>query len=319
MAVMYRLIQRGTADELVPLRGDETSVRVWTELDDVAWRAIAAWFVERPSLHLSVERGDDLEMLRWFPGLRDLGATSLRLRSLDGLRHVAGSLLRLGIGDTIPRVSLRPLGDLHTLERLYVNGSWSDLDTVGRLTGLRRLEIGSIDVELLRPLERLDRFTSGLGTVRSLELLPEIGRLELVELFRLRGPHDLAPLARLPHLRWLILESTSSITTLPSFRSSRELRWVSLDTMKGITDLRPVADAPNLEVLLLIGMRQLAPEDLRPLVAHPTLRAGIWGLGSMRKNEAARGLLPLPPGLMGRMPWDEPGWTGIPHWNQPES
>jgi hypothetical protein len=318
MVGRYRRIERGTAEELAPLREDETRVRVWTELTDEAWQTIAAWLTDHPTLHLSVERGEDLEMLRWFPNLRRLAATSLHLRSLDGLRHVAGSLERLTIGDTIPRVSLRPLGALGALRRLAVNGTWRDMDTIGRLTGLRRLGVGSIDLGLLRPLQELERFESGLGVVGSLELLPQIGRLELVGLYRLRGEHDLAPLARLPHLRWLILEATGSITTLPSFRDSRELRWVTLDAMKGIRDLRPVAEAPNLEVLLLIGMRQLQPDDLRPLVGHPTLRAGIWGLGSRRRNDAAQALLPLTTGSLGPAPWDRPDWTGIRHWNAGE-
>jgi hypothetical protein len=34
--------------------------------------------------------------------------------------------------------------------------------------------------------------------------------------------------------------------------------------MKGISDLRPVAEAPALEELLLVGMSQLTPESLDP-------------------------------------------------------
>ncbi len=136
-----------------------------------------------------------------------------------------------------------------------------------------------------------------------------------MDLYRLRGPHDLAALARIPTLRYLLLASTRSITSLPSFADSPELRWVALDEMRGITDLRPIAAAPNLETLLLIGMPQLEAEDLRRLVGHPTLRAGIWGLGSMRRNAAAQDLLPLPPSGAESMPWNEPGWTGAPHWN----
>ena len=310
------MIAKGTPDELVRLRDVETWVRVWTELGDDAWQTVASWFAERPTLRLSVERGEDLEMLRWFPGLRRLNASSLRLRSLEGLRHVSDTLERLSIGDTIPRVSLRPIAALQALRVLGINGTWADSDTVGALTGLRELGIGSIDLKVLQPLEQLERFTSGLGTVRSLELLPGLGRLELIELYRLRGEHDLTPLARVPHLRWLILESTSSITSLPSFSESAELRWVALDSMKGIRDLQPVAEAPALEVLLLIAMPQLGPADLRPFVGHPTLRAGIWGFGSKRKNAEAQVMLPLPPSGTDPMPWNQPDWTGIPHWNR---
>jgi hypothetical protein len=313
----YRKIERATRDELAPLQDDETWVRVWTEMPDQAWQTIASWFADRPDLRLTIEWGADLEMLRFFTGLRRLDASSLRLRSLEGLRHVAGTLEELGVGDTVSRISLRPVEVLDRLRVLSVNGTWSDIDTIGRMIGLRDLGIGSIDLELLRPLEQLERLHSGLGTVSSLELLPEIGRISLIDFCRLRGHHDLGPLARMPHLRWLVLASTTSITALPSFGACPSLRWVYLDTMRGIRDLRPIAEAPGLEVLALIGLTQLEPEDLRPLVGHPTLRILHYGLGSARKNAAARAVLP-PTGDPLRGPeWNWPDWDGTPHWNSP--
>ncbi len=84
--------------------------------------------------------------------------------------------------------------------------------------------------------------------------------------------------------------------------------------MRGVTDLQPVADAPNLEVLLLVGMNQLDAGSLRPFIGHPALRAGIWGFGSKRRNEAAQSLLPLSPAPGASMtPWNDPGWDGIRH------
>jgi hypothetical protein len=321
----FRRILNGAPDELVPLAPDETSIIVEREMPEAVHRGLAALVADRPDVGLSLRAGEDLEMLRWYPGLRRLNGTSLRLRSLDGLRHVAGTLEWLSVGDTLRRLSLRPVEQAHGLRRLGVSGTWKDLDAIGVLTGLERLAIGSVDLEILRPLATLRRFESGLGTVRSLELLPEIGRLELVELYRLRGEHDLRPLGEVETLRYLMLESTRSVTILPSFARCPELRWVVLDEMRGITDLRPIADAPNLEVLMLIGMRQLDAESLRPLVGHPTLRAGVWGLSSDRKNIAAQDLLPLPPEPWNYpadrrrdppnapLPWDRPDWDGVVH------
>ena len=82
-------------------------------------------------------------------------------------------------------------------------------------------------------------------------------------------------------------------TELPTFAGASSLTRVALDAMKGITDLSGLADAPALEELWLVEMPQLEPEALRPLVGHPTLRYGVWGLGSVRKNDAAYELLPL--------------------------
>jgi hypothetical protein len=114
-------------------------------------------------------------------------------------------------------------------------------------------------------------------------------------------------LGSLPSLRVLQLQSMSTITELPSFRGAERLRTLVLDTMKGIADLRPVAEAPALEELLLVAMAHLEPDALRPLVGHPTLRRGVWGFGSDRKNAEAWELLPL-----GEPPFNYERWKARP-------
>lgn len=161
---------------------NETIVRIPTVLDADACRRIADLLASRPDVTLQIEGGEDLEFLRWFPGLRRLSSLSLRLRSIDGLRHVAA--------------------------------------------GLERLGVGSIDLDLLRPLISLRRFKSGLGTVGSLELLPSVGRLESIGLYRLRGPHDLTPLGAMPRPVRLNLASTRAIASLPSLERCDSLRWL---------------------------------------------------------------------------------------------
>jgi hypothetical protein len=74
-----------------------------------------------------------------------------------------------------------------------------------------------------------------------------------------------------------------------------QLRRVKLDTTKGITDLRPLAAANALEELLLIAMRHISLEDIACLVGHPTLRAAEFGLGSIKRNAAARELVGVQP------------------------
>jgi hypothetical protein len=300
--------------ELAPLPDGPVVVRVERTLDDDGWVQVARLIGARDDVRLAVEAGEDLEGLRWLPHLRELSTTSLHLRTLEGLRHLAGSLERLNLGPALRPISLSPVAQLTRLRHLAINGTWKDLEsTVAELVGLGRLAVGSIDVAALRPLTALRRFESGLSTLRNLDALPEIGQLELVELWRLRGEHDLAPLARIPTLRYLVLSSTRSITSLPSFADSPDLRWVALDEMRGIADLAPVAAAPSLEVLLLVGMSQLRVDDLRPFVGHPTLRAALVGLGSLKRNEEARALLGLPPMPGEPMPWTRPDWTGVRH------
>src|SRR5206468_12239618 len=89
-------------------------------------------------------------------------------------------------------------------------------------------------------------------------------------------------------------QALKNVTSLPSFQNLRQLKRVTLDTMKGISDLSPIADAPALEELLIFGANHLRPDDLRPFVEHPTLKAASIGLGSIRKDEQAQQVLGLP-------------------------
>src|SRR5262249_53654652 len=96
-------------------------------------------------------------------------------------------------------------------------------------------------------------------------------------------------------LEYLFLQALRNVQTLPSLARLPSLRRLHLETMKGLTDLRSVAEAPALEELLTIDMRQLAPEAFRPFVGHPSLRRLTVGLGSLRKNKVVTDLMRLPP------------------------
>jgi hypothetical protein len=101
-------------------------------------------------------------------------------------------------------------------------------------------------------------------------------------------------LGQVPHLRHLFLQALPNVTALPDLSRARSLRRIHLEEMKGARDLRPIASAPALEELVLGDLAQLRPEDLRPLVGHPHLRAVTAHLGGARKNAEAQALLGLP-------------------------
>ena len=121
----------------------------------------------------------------------------------------------------------------------------------------------------------------------------------------IRGLTDVSAIGRLSTLRALFLQAQRQVETLPDLQDATALRRVRLETMKGLRDLRPLATAPALEGVELIDMRHLSPEDLRPLVGLPHLRAVTPGLGSRRKNDAAAALLGLPP-VSGPFDWRTP-------------
>jgi internalin A len=293
----YRVVQGDADVRSEPLADDEAGIRLWQPISDAGWARIARQVAERPEAELWIEYStEDLEVLRHVPTLRRLVVRSLSLRSWDGVRHVGTSLERLDMADgTLRPISIAPLGELG-LTALHLIGPVRDVEVLGRLTRMTGLGLHSItlpDLSLLLPMRELRDLWIGLGGTSDLGLLPELPNLEELELWRIRGLRDVSILGAMPNLRSLNLQSMSTITELPSFRAATALRRVALDTMKGVTDLSPLAEAPNLEELLLIAMPQLDAESLRPLVDHPSLRRGVWGFGSTRRNVAAYDLLPL--------------------------
>jgi hypothetical protein len=270
-------------------------------LTDDEYRRLAAWLEDYPEMTLRVYSSAeicDLEFLRFFPSLQSFAADALwNLESLDGLRHLPETLRALGLGATKRQLDLRILERFPELQGLYLEKQHKGIDVLAQLTRLDDLTLRSMtlpDLSLLLPLESLRSLDIKLGGTDDLALLPRIGRLRYLELWRIRGLSDVSTVGRLPHLRHLFLQTLPHVTALPDFGEARALRRIELETMKGIRDLRPIATAPALEELLLHDMPQLQAEDLRPLVGHPTLRALGVHLGGAKKNAAAKALLGLP-------------------------
>ncbi len=270
-------------------------------LEDDDYRRLAAWLEDYPEMTLRVYSSPairDLEFLRFFPSLRNFAADTLwNLGSLDGLRHLPETLESLGLGATKRPLDLQILGRFPGLKALYLEKQHKGIEVVSQLTSLDELTLRSItlsDLSLLLPLESLRSLDIKLGGTSNLELLPRVGRLRYLELWRIRGLSDLSMVGSLAHLRYLFLQTLPQVTALPDFTPARSLRRIHLETMKGIRDLQPIATAPVLEELVLGEMPQLKPDDLQPLVGHPTLRAVTAHLGGPKKSAAAQALLGLP-------------------------
>jgi hypothetical protein len=287
-------------------------------LTDSDFLRLADWLRGSPQLSLRVGVGfkplstiTDLEFLRFFPFIRHFGAVTLfhSLKSIDGLRHLAPNLESLDIGATKSKLDLSVLARFSGLKTLVLEGQTEGIEAISKLTALEDLTLRSItlpDLSLLLPMTELRALDIKLGGTKDLTLLPRIGKLQYLELWMVKGLTDLSAVGRLPHLRYLFLQALRRVEALPDLSANKELRRIYLRTMKGLRDLRPLATAPSLEQLLLIDMRHLQPEDLRPLVGLPNLKGVDIGLGSDRKNQAARTMLQLP-----EASWIEGGWREV--------
>jgi hypothetical protein len=290
-------------EDLAPLLPEHTTVQISSRLTDGEFRRLADFMADYPDVRLRVYGGydgsiKDLDFLRFFPRLRRFSVDAIYdLSRLDGIGLLSEELEDLLIGWTrSKRFSLRTLTKFGNLRKLYLEGQQKDIGAIGELSALDDLTLRSItlpDLSALLPLRKLTSLDIKLGGTRNVGLLPKIGRLTYVELWRVRGLEDVSALAEIESLERFFLQTLKGVTSLPSLARSDNLRSVALETMTGITDLAPIAKAPKLERLVLVEMCQLEPEALRPFIGHPTLRDGTWGLCSDRKNIAAWDLLPL--------------------------
>lgn len=71
-----------------------------------------------------------------------------------------------------------------------------------------------------------------------------------------RGLDDLNPIADLPTLEYLYLQTLNRVTTLPSFIRCTQLARVHLESMKGLTDrvTKPVRPSFFASRLLVAGL-----------------------------------------------------------------
>ncbi|MEI6284631.1 MAG: hypothetical protein WCP40_05985 [Opitutae bacterium] len=240
----------------------------------------------------------NLSFLRHYPFISSFQADVFSLQSTDGVEYLTDSLKFFGLGETkTSSISLSFLRRFKSLKDLHLVGHKKDIEIISSLSCLEQLSLRSItlpNLKVVLPLEKLKRLNIRLGGTSDLKLLPQLTGLQSLELWMIKGLDNLGMLGNVASLRNLYLQDLKHVRVLPSFAGLHQLRRVTLDGMKGITDLRSIADAPALEELLVVSAKHLMPEDFKPFVGHPTLKAARIGLGSISKNNQVRDLLALP-------------------------
>ena len=301
----FRHVRSPLTDEMLrPSTTGRGVVQFDSLLTDDDFVRLAEWLRAYPEITLRAYGGydgsiRDLEFLRSFPSLRRFAADALwdKLGSIEGLRHLPDDLEELGLGATRRPLDVSGLARFRQLRSLFLEGPVRGIEVVSGLTEMDDLTFRSItlpDLSLLLPLRRLRSFDLKLGGTKDLALLPRIGEIRYLELWMIKGLTDIRPIGGMTELRSLFLQALRGVEELPDLSRCIRLRRVRLETMKGLRSLAPLATAPALRDVVLVDLRQLAAEDVTPLAGLPGLRGVSLGLGSIRKNEAARRLLGLP-------------------------
>jgi hypothetical protein len=239
----------------------------------------------------------DLRFLRYYPLVKRLEIDLWNLSSTEGIDCLSDDLRSFDFGPTkSKRLSLSFLERFTKLVELRVEGHTKDIEALSGLKALRQLHLRSVTVpnlNLVRSLKKLLIVTLKLGGTTELEGLSSLKNLRYFEAWQVRGLADLSEIAGLKSLKYLFLQNLAQVKELPSMRPLRLLRWVGIDKLKNLSDLSPISEAPNLEELTVVDMKQLPLEALQPFVGKKKLRAARIGLCSMRRNKEAEELLNL--------------------------
>jgi hypothetical protein len=292
-----------TDDQLSPLDPRCKCVQFAAPLTEIDHIKLARFLAAYPKVPFRIyghysDPLPNLSFLRHYPFISGFQVDVFLLQSTEGVEHLPESLEFFGFGQTKSRkISLDFLRRFGRLQDLYLEAHTKNIEAVSALSNLEQLTLRSItlpDLNLLLPLRQLWSLDLKLGGTKDLRLLPQIGSLKHLELWMIKGLQDLSVIAEVTTLQNLFLQALKNVTVLPSFRNLHRLRRVTLDTMKGLTDLSPIAHAPALEELLVVAANHLRPDDFRPFLGRPRLKAATIGLGSTRKNEQVQKLLGLP-------------------------
>jgi hypothetical protein len=284
---------------------DVEVVQFQQPLREADYRSLAAWLSRHPSVALRVYGFDreltTLGFLRWFPHVRRLSVDELYyLTDLTPLQHLDRCVEWLDIGQTLKPLDLRPLAGLQHVRQLRVVGHRRGLgELIEANAGLQGLALWRLPVDRILPglmLPDLQSLAVTRGSLTDSGWLGQFRTLRYLALRAVRTLVDLQPVAGMVGLRWLWLDGLA-MDRLPDFGSSTELIRVDCTNMRHLrhpTALNGLAAAPRLEQLL-VTESQLPIEAFIPFADHPRLEHAGFGLGTDRRNRAAKRLLGLTP------------------------
>jgi hypothetical protein len=248
---------------------------------------------------------ENLEFLRYFPGLERLDVESPIIRTIEGLRHVADSLKEFSLANTTVRVPLRPVAGCAQLESLHLQRHLKDFDELWSLSGLRHLGLSGIslpNLSTLLPFENLRSLFLGFCRPVNLDLIGRFTALEALHIVKMNHLRDLSALALGRNLRRIELAWLPHVETLPDLSELARLEEVEITTMKALRDIAAIARAPALRFLALWDCKSLTPRSFDCLIGHPTLERLHFGVGRVKDNEAIAAMFP---GAMQQVTYDK--------------
>ena len=174
-----------------------------------------------------------------------------------------------------PTYSLNVLGELQTLESIFLGGWGAGAKSIFNLNHLAKISInkfGGVNLHNISHWQLLREAWFDAGKLRTLDGIPK--GIEQLRLTRLRNLQSLEALSECVHLEDLRLESCKRILSLEGIEECYQLRILSIGKGKTLGSLSPLQNLKKLEYVLLGDGTQVNVEDgsLEALYHLPNLK-----------------------------------------------
>jgi len=235
-------------------------------------------------------RAVGVEFVSKLERLEELSIGVYELESFEFLRDISPAITKLGLYLTASqKPSIAMIGRFQRLKRLYLEGQQKGIEAVDELSSLESIVLRSIstaDIGYLKNHEKLWSVDVKLGGIKNFDALATLQNLKYLELWQIRGLHDLSFISKIPSLQNLFIQSLKQVTSLPDLRDSRNLRRIYLENLKGLTDLSSLEFAPNLTEFCYALAGNQKPENLLPVLRNKNVKKVSCGFGSHSRNKS---------------------------------
>jgi hypothetical protein len=252
----------------------------------------------------------DCGWLRYLPDVRSLSLDCLtsvaNAQEIDGLEHLEEfgfgvfeselpDLLRFsslrGIrrlilaGSRKNNIDLAPLAQCERLQVLFLNSHTRHIEVLGRLTGIKKLLLGSMPkrepLNFLESMSGLLSLTLILGGRESRHVLAHPGVRHL-EVLRVRGFTNI-DLSLFPQLEKLSIEDQLHFKCL-ELEPATILRWLSIWNCKNFRDLSGLSGVRHLQYLF-VGKTSIDPETVLRTAPESLKHLNITGYSKRKADE----------------------------------
>lgn len=218
------------------------------------------FYSKRPEVGFRVyghsENVKSLEFLSSFNNLKRFGIQEWHLEDISSLTYLK-DLETLSLGEIkTKKLSYAPIASLKKLRKLYISGTKKDMDKIAQLPNLQFLSLHGVtldSLEIFIPLHKLIELHISLGGIRNFEHLPQIGKIEKLELTWIRElpEENLLPITKMNYLKSLELNRLPHIKSIKWLQNSKSLNELILDELKGLESIEGIENITNLEHLAL--------------------------------------------------------------------